>query len=88
MLEIRSFFLRHRVTFTSCVMGILPISAAQAHWGHLGDLAGHAHVAGVALAGIAVVLGAGLAVKGKKKSDDASDAAEAEPEMEIEPANG
>ena len=88
MLEIRSLFLRHRVTLTSCAMVVLPISAAQAHWGHLGELAGHAHVAGVALAGIAVVLGAGLVAKSSKKSDEVSDTADAEPEMENEPANG
>ena len=39
--------------------GWLLFGSANAHWGHLGELAGHAHIAGVVLAGLAVVLGAG-----------------------------
>ena len=52
-------------------------SAAQAHPGHIADLAGHDHwVAGAAI-GIAILTGLLGALKGQKKSDDA-------PESEIE----
>ena len=40
--------------------------AAMAHWGHLADLAGHSHVAGALLGGVAAALAAGLiATRGK-----------------------
>ncbi len=32
----------------------------MAHWGHLGDLAGHAHIAGVVFGGVSAALAAGL----------------------------
>ncbi|SFS21452.1 DUF6732 family protein [Yoonia litorea] len=61
---------------------ILAGSAASAHPGHWGDLAGHDHwVAGAAigLAGLAALWGA---LKGKKK--DAEDVSEDEAELEEE----
>lgn len=92
MLEIRSNSHRNRVTFVFGLVAVLPVGTAQAHWGHLGELAGHAHVAGIALGGLAVALGAGLIVKGKGKgkaeTEDSQDEVAAEPEMESEPANG
>ena len=39
------------------------MGGALAHWGHLGELAGHGHVIGAALAGVAVGLTALLAAR-------------------------
>ena len=66
------------------------IASANAHVGHLGELAGHAHVAGVALAGIAAVLGAALIARGRAEAQDASTDTDtgAEQDAEGEPANG
>ncbi|QUS56247.1 DUF6732 family protein [Pseudovibrio brasiliensis] len=75
------------------VMG-LSSSAACAHAGHLGELAGHSHWIGIAaVTGAAII--AGLAAKAKKRSasekENTSDAAETDggltPEnAEAEPA--
>ena len=43
---------------------------ALAHWGHLGELAGHGHVIGAALAGVAVGLTALLAARGWDAADN------------------
>ena len=47
------------------------ISGALAPWGHLGELAGHGHLVGVALGAAAAVLAAALVVKdcGQASSD-------------------
>jgi hypothetical protein len=69
--------MRYSLTLLLLVVG----SAAQAHPGHLADLAGHDHwVAGAAI-GLAILTGIYGALKGKKKDD-------AEPEIaeEGEPA--
>ena len=56
-------------------------TAAQAHPGHLADLAGHDHwVAGAAI-GVAGLIALINAAKGKKKDDAASDEV---PEVEAE----
>lgn len=55
-------------------------SAAMAHGGHVGELAGHAHWIGVAAVVGAAVLAA-LVAKAKKRDDEAVDA-EAEHEAE------
>lgn len=65
--------MRYALSFLLLVTG----SGAQAHPGHLADLAGHDHwVAGAAI-GIAILTGIYGALKGQKKSD-------AEPEIEEE----
>ena len=46
--------------------GGLMSGPAMAHWGHLGDLAGHSHIAGVVFGGVAAALAAGLAATRKK----------------------
>jgi len=50
-------------------VGLLMPAQAYAHLGHLGDLAGHSHWAGIALAGCAAALGGLLAAKGSAASD-------------------
>lgn len=40
--------------------GVIMSGPAMAHWGHLGDLAGHAHIAGVVFGGVSAALAAGL----------------------------
>jgi hypothetical protein len=57
---------------------ILAATGAQAHPGHLAEVAGHAHWVGAAAIGLAVLVG--LWGKGKDKSGDAD--AEAEDDQE------
>ena len=40
--------------------GVIMSGPAMAHWGDLGDLAGHAHIDGVVFGGVTAVLAAGL----------------------------
>ena len=40
--------------------GVIMSGPAMAHWGHLGDLAGHAHIAGFVFGGVSAMLAAGL----------------------------
>ena len=49
---------------------VLASSPAAAHWGHLADLGGHAHWAGLALGAVAAALAAGLAVAGRASDED------------------
>ena len=51
-------------------MSILLMSSANAHIGHIGELAGHGHVIGVAGLVAAAAMAALLAQRGKSKSDD------------------
>lgn len=52
------------------------ISGALAHWGHLGELAGHGHLVGVALGAAAAVLAAALVVKDRGQANSEEDTAE------------
>jgi hypothetical protein len=56
---------------TTMVFADMP--AAMAHWGHLGELAGHGHLAGLALGAAAAVMAAALVAKGRDEaaSDEA-----------------
>ncbi|MCA8884826.1 MAG: hypothetical protein KDA50_13920 [Rhodobacteraceae bacterium] len=64
-----------RLLLITFVLSSVP-GLALAHPGHLTDLAGHDHwVAGAAI-GVAVVLGAWTALKGRRKSDRADAAGE------------
>ena len=54
------------------------ISGALAHWGHLGELAGHGHLVGVALGAAAAVLAAALVVKDRGQANSEEDTAEAD----------
>ena len=51
---------RYTLYSTVFAAAVMITGPAGAHWGHLGDLAGHAHLAGAVLAGEAGVLAAGL----------------------------
>ena len=55
---------------------ILPVPA-WAHWGHLGELAGHGHLVAAGLGTLAVMGVVGLAVLGKKDDQGLEEAAEA-----------
>ena len=52
---------------------ILAPASAQAHWGHLGELAGHGHWIAAGLATAAAV--AGLAITRPRKESEATDEA-------------
>ena len=54
---------------------ILAPASAQAHWGHLGDLAGHGHWIAAGLAAAAAVAAAGLAITRPRKESEAADEA-------------
>ena len=51
---------------TTMVFGGVP--TALAHWGHLGELAGHGHLAGLALGAAAAVMAAALVMKGRDEA--------------------
>ena len=51
---------RHTLSGAVFAASMMIAGPAVAHWGHLGDLAGHGHLAGAVLAGAAAVLAAGL----------------------------
>jgi hypothetical protein len=59
-------------------------TAAQAHGGHIGELAGHAHWVGIAAVAAAAALAAGVALAGRarrgKTQNDNTDTADAKPE--------
>ena len=54
---------------------ILAPASAQAHWGHLGELAGHGHWIAAGLAAAAAVAVAGLAITRPRKESEATDEA-------------
>ena len=49
-------------------------ASAQAHWGHLGELAGHGHWIAAGLAAAAALAVAGLAITRPRKESEAADA--------------
>ncbi len=51
---------------TTMVFADMP--AAMAHWGHLGELAGHGHLAGLALGAAAAIMAAALVTKGRDEA--------------------
>ena len=54
---------------------ILVPASAQAHWGHLGEFAGHGHWIAAGLAAAAAVALAGLAITRPRKESEATDEA-------------
>ena len=54
---------------------ILAPASAQAHWGHLGELAGHGHWIAAGLAAAVAVAVAGLAITRPRKESEATDEA-------------
>ncbi|MEK9961066.1 MAG: DUF6732 family protein, partial [Rhodobiaceae bacterium] len=57
-----------RMTLHFGYMDAPNVPAALAHWGHLGELAGHGHLAGLALGAAAAVMAAALVVKGRDEA--------------------
>ncbi len=62
------------VAATVMTIAMLNPATVMAHWGHLGELAGHGHLVAAGLAGAAAVVAAGLAVV--RPQDDAASTAE------------
>ena len=52
---------------------ILAPASAQAHWGHLGELAGHGHWIAAGLATAAALAVAGLAITRPREESEAAD---------------
>lgn len=61
----------------TAVAGLSPMTAL-AHWGHLGELAGHGHLVAAGLAAAAAVAAAGVAVVKPQDAPSTNDDAEAE----------
>ena len=59
------------ITGPALTTGILAPASAQAHWGHLGELAGHGHWIAAGLA--AAVAVAGLAITRPREESEAAD---------------
>ena len=51
---------------------------ALAHWGHLGELAGHGHLAGAAFGAAAAMLAAALVIKDRVQANSEEDTATAD----------
>jgi|TARA_X000000950_G_C13838756_1_gene629275 hypothetical protein len=58
---------------------------ALAHWGHLGELAGHGHLVGAAFGAAAALLAAALVIKDRVQADSGEDAAETDRGTDSEP---
>ena len=52
-------------------------SQGMAHWGHVGELAGHGHLIAVGLGAAAVIVGVGVALWGRDEDQSSDDAADA-----------
>lgn len=63
-----------RICF-AIALALAPASA-QAHVGHVGELAGHDHWIAIAAAGVAAAVWAAGKLKGKSEDDEAEDPAE------------
>ena len=61
------------------------MSGALAHWGHLGEVAGHGHFIGAACGAAAAVLAAALVIKGRVQADSEEDTAAADSGTDSEP---
>jgi hypothetical protein len=68
---------------------LLSAGAAQAHPGHLAEVAGHGHWLGAAAIGAAIAIGLWAAAKGRRDAaarEDGDEAEEAEAEDELQEA--
>ena len=68
-------------------LSLLATFPAFAHWGHVGELAGHGHLVGLGALAAAAALAAAMAAAARAKSkreDEDQDAEEAEPEIAAE----
>ncbi len=67
------------LTAAAVTMGGMP--GALAHWGHLGEVAGHGHMVGAALGVAAAGLAAALLARGRNQTTDDEDNAETDREI-------
>ena len=70
--------MRLKLSLTSAILFLTSAGVSNAHVGHLGEVAGHAHWIGLG----AVVVAGAIAVAVGKLSDKKGDADEKEPEAE------
>ncbi len=68
--------------FSVFLAGLFLASGAQAHVGHLGELAGHDHWVAAGAIGAAIALAGWNILKGKKDKEEAEVEAEAEEELQ------
>jgi hypothetical protein len=73
------------LSFLTLMIFALASAPAHAHWGHVGELAGHGHVIAIGAAAAAAALAAAIALT-KPEKEDAEEEAEAELEGEGEAA--
>lgn len=69
----RSLATANAAMVAGAILAILCLGSAQraqAHWGHLGEVAGHGHWIGIALAGAAAVMAAALAWLDRDEADE------------------
>ena len=65
------------LSFFILIVSVFASAPAQAHWGHVGELAGHGHLIAVGAAAAAAALAAALALS-KPENDESGDEAELE----------
>lgn len=69
--------------YATIITGLLTGTAAQAHTGHLAEVAGHGHWLGAAALGAAIAIGLWAGLRGKRDQAEAEDSEEvAEEEMQ------
>lgn len=72
--------------YASFVIALLMAGSAQAHPGHLAEVAGHGHWLGAAAIGAAIAIGLWAAAKGRKDAEAALPEADEAPEEELQEA--
>ena len=72
--------------FATLAFAVLAATGAQAHPGHLAEVAGHGHWLGAAAIGAAIAIGLWGALKGRKEAKAEEDAAEDAPEDDAQEA--
>ena len=71
----------------TCLAALLTANAAQAHPGHLAEVAGHGHWLGAAAIGAAIAIGLWKAAKDRKARDpEAAETGESQPDAEPQEA--
>jgi hypothetical protein len=73
--------------YATVLIPFLVAGAAQAHPGHLAEVAGHGHWLGAAAIGAAIAIGLWAAAKGRKQAEDRTEEAdEGEADEELKEA--
>ena len=70
--------------YATIILGLTAGGAAQAHTGHLAEVAGHGHWLGAAALGTAIAIGLWASLKGKRGNADAD--SEEPPEDDVQEA--